>query len=178
MASGENAERVKQNGKPAKKKKRKARKVSSRPRPGSNPATRLRNLDPVQQAKMQEGRRRARAAGRIMTRVGVPDGMRKEEAEQHWARARVLADKFIKVMEQKNVVEEVVVPDSEEAMAKEALREAFVMAVSPLEAKSKIAAINTVLNFTKAKPESKSKLTINKAEDWLAEVAQDMKQDG
>jgi hypothetical protein len=34
-----------------------------------------------------------------------------------------------------------------------------------------------VLNFTKSKPESKSKLTLNKAEDFLDAVSGDLKRD-
>jgi hypothetical protein len=45
-----------------------------------------------------------------------------------------------------------------------------VLAVGPSDQKIKIQAINTVLNFTKSKPESKSKLTLNKAEDFLDEI--------
>jgi hypothetical protein len=66
-----------------------------------------------------------------------------------------------------------VVPDSDAGKAEAALREAFVLAVGPTDQKIKIQAINTVLNFTKSKPESKSKLTLDKAEDFLSMVAVD-----
>mgnify|MGYP005812441895 CR=1 FL=1 len=67
------------------------------------------------------------------------------------------------------------VPTDDAGKAEAALREAFVLAVGPTDQKIKIQAINTVLNFTKSKPESKSKLTLDKAEDFLAEVARDLK---
>jgi hypothetical protein len=57
--------------------------------------------------------------------------------------------------------------------AEAALREAVVLALGPSDQKIKIQAINTVLNFTKSKPESRSKLTLNKAEDFLDELADD-----
>jgi hypothetical protein len=56
---------------------------------------------------------------------------------------------------------------TDEGKAEAALKEAFVLAVGPSDQKIKIQAINTVLNFTKSKPESRSKLTLNKAEDFL-----------
>jgi hypothetical protein len=130
--------------------------------------------DPVWRAKttaaITAGNRNRDKTKRI-SRIGVPDGMRAADAEEAWAQARALGEKFIKIMEDKGEVEKIVVPGSEEEMAKAALKEAFVMAVSPLsDAKTKNASIRTVLEWTKAKPESKSKLTVNKAEEWLAEL--------
>lgn len=65
------------------------------------------------------------------------------------------------------------IPSDDSGKAEAALREAFAMAVGPTEAKIKIQAINTVLAYTKSKPEAKSKLTLDKAEDFLAIVAAD-----
>jgi hypothetical protein len=70
-------------------------------------------------------------------------------------------------------VENVTVPGTEAGMAKAALKQAFVLAVGPVDRKIQIQAINTVLNFTKSKPESKSKLTLNKAEDFLDSILND-----
>jgi hypothetical protein len=53
------------------------------------------------------------------------------------------------------------------------MREAFILAVGPTEQKTKVSAINTVLAYTKSKPESKSKLTLSKAEDFLDEISGD-----
>jgi hypothetical protein len=121
-------------------------------------------------------------------RAGVPDGMRKRDAVPLWEQANKLADRFINIM--KDVGElpkdevvvvtvgdehhEVSVPTNDSGKAEAALREAFVLAVGPSTQQIKIQAINTVLNFTKSKPESKSKLTLNKAEDFLDEVAKSM----
>lgn len=114
------------------------------------------------------------------TRSGVPDGYRKDTVAPLWARANELADRFIQIMkDQGELPDEIVevvtedgvetlsVPQSDNGKAEAALREAFVLAVGPSDQKIKIQAINTVLNFTKSKPESKSKLTLNKAEDFL-----------
>jgi hypothetical protein len=121
-------------------------------------------------------------------RAGVPDGMRKRDAIPLWKRANELADRFIQIMkdvgelpdEQVVLVNEdgeeklVSVPATDTGKAEAALREAFVLAVGPSTQQIKIQAINTVLNFTKSKPESKSKLTLNKAEDFLDAVAADL----
>lgn len=120
------------------------------------------------------------------SRSGVPDGMRRAQAEPLWARARELADRFIQIMKDNgelppdevvNVLDDegeitqVTVPNTDNGKAEAALKEAFVLAVGPSDQKIKIQAINTVLNFTKSKPESKSKLTLNKAEDFLDAIA-------
>lgn len=122
-------------------------------------------------------------------RRGVPDGMRKREADVLWARAEELADRFIKIMKDNGELpDEVVevevrdkdgavtdtvlvpVPSTDTGKAEAALRKAFVLAVGPSTQQIQIQAINTVLNFTKSKPESKSKLTLDKAEDFLDEI--------
>lgn len=121
-------------------------------------------------------------------RVGVPDGMRRAQAEPLWARARELADRFIQIMKDKGelpddaAVDEALevignygleVPSTDDGKAAAALKEAFVLAIGPTDNKIKIQAINTVLNFTKSKPESRSKLTLNKAEDFLDAIEND-----
>jgi hypothetical protein len=119
------------------------------------------------------------------SRSGIPDGMRRAQAAPLWERARSLADRFIQIMKDNGELppedtfinedgEVCVVPNSDAGKAEAALREAFVLAVGPSDQKIKIQAINTVLNFTKSKPETKSKLTLNKAEDFLDEVAKDL----
>lgn len=112
-------------------------------------------------------------------RTGVPDGMRKADAEAAWARAAEQADRFIKIMEKAGEIPEVVVPGSEAEMAKEVLREAYKDAVSPMtDKKVKATYQRLVLDFTKAKPESRSKLTLDKSEEWLAALEEDMNADG
>jgi hypothetical protein len=117
------------------------------------------------------------------SRLGVPKGHTRETVAPLWARANALADRFIKIMKDKGElpdekvevvtqdgIETVMVPVTDTGKAEAALKEAFVLAVGPSDQKIKIQAINTVLNFTKSKPESKSKLTLNKAEDFLDEI--------
>jgi hypothetical protein len=117
-------------------------------------------------------------------RTGVPDGMRRADAAPLWEQANKLADRFIAIMKDKGElpedeivlvenegeVSEVRVPNSDTGKAEAALREAFVLAVGPSTQQIKVQAINTVLAYTKSKPESKSKLTLNKAEDFLDDI--------
>jgi hypothetical protein len=116
------------------------------------------------------------------SRYGIPDGMRRAEAERLWARANELADRFIATLKQTGEIPDkdhtavatqdgsIYVPVTDEGMAEAALREAFVLAVGPSTPQVKSQAINTVLRFTKAKPESKAKLRRGEAEDFLREI--------
>jgi hypothetical protein len=113
-------------------------------------------------------------------RRGVPDGMRKADADAKWAEANQLADRFIQIMKEQGELpdEEIVevttlddegnketmsvpVPVSDNGKAERALREAFVLAVGPTNLQTKTQAIRIVLDFTRSKPESKTKLTVN-----------------
>lgn len=127
--------------------------------------------------KRKAGLAKARAEGRG-TRMGVPDGMRKAEAEALWARASEQADKFIRIMKDNDELPEIVIPGSEAEMAEKALHEAYKHAVGPLtDTKTKASLLRLVLDFTKSKPESKSKLTLDKSEEWLSALDADMKND-
>jgi hypothetical protein len=65
-----------------------------------------------------------------------------------------------------------VIPESDEEKAIIALREAFLLAVGPTAIPEKLKAINTVLAYTKPKPESSTKLRVEKAEDFLDLIAE------
>ena len=126
----------------------------------------------------REAERKANPAK--FTRAGVPTGMTKATVAPLWARARQLADRFIKIMKDKGELPdlpddifEVAVPETDASKAEAALHEAFVLAIGPSDQKIKIQAINTVLAYTKSKPESRSKLTLNKAEDFLDAIEND-----
>lgn len=116
-------------------------------------------------------------------RTGIPNGKNRKQAAKLWAKAGKFADRFIQIMTDKGELpadedffldgdlEKHVIPNTEEGMAKAGLREVFILAIGPSEQKTKIAALNTLLAYTKSKPESKSKLTLSKAEDFLDEIA-------
>jgi hypothetical protein len=121
---------------------------------------------------------------------GVPLGIGgKKAAIPLWRTAHQLADKYldymkktnqapsdmdVKVIERPNIIPhtEMVVPSSEEEMAVIALREAFLLAVGPTALPEKLKAITTVLTYTKPKPESSTKLRVEKAEDFLDLIAE------
>jgi hypothetical protein len=67
---------------------------------------------------------------------------------------------------------EMVVPDSDEEKAVLALRELFLLAIGPTAIPEKIKAANAVLAYTKPKPESSTKLRVEKAEDFLDLIAE------
>lgn len=107
-------------------------------------------------------------------REGVPDGMRKADADKLWAEAEIKANEMIDEMKASGDLPEIVVPGSDDEKAEQALKEAYKIALGPMTHQgTKLTAIRTILEWTKSKPESKSKVTINKAEDWLNEVAND-----
>lgn len=140
--------------------------------------------DPVRREQMLAQRRATRALRehtyKPRSRMGVPDGMRKAEAMALWDKAKVEANRFIEIMTDAGNLPAVVVPGSEEEMAKETLRHAYEMAVGPLtDAKTKAAYLRIVLDFTKSKPETKSKLSLENSAEWLAALSADMpKADG
>lgn len=110
------------------------------------------------------------------SRIGVPDGMRRYQVLPLWEKAEAQAKRFITIMEDADKLPKNPEPMSEEAMAKEALYEAFRIAVGPLtDAKTKVPAARLVLEFTKAKPEAKSRVTLDNAEAWLDALEKDMK---
>jgi hypothetical protein len=108
------------------------------------------------------------------SRAGVPDGMRRRHAVKARAKAYAAAERFIKRMEDEGQLPVAPEAGSEEQMAKEALREAYMMAVMPVAFKDKLAAIRTVLEWTKSKPASTQKIDLTS--DQLLEAAlQEMK---
>src|SRR5258706_8779590 len=104
-------------------------------RPNQTIAMQKRWADPAYRAKQTEGRKRL-ALDRVRhpekySRVGVPNGMRKAEAQALWDKASALADAAMKRLEDQGAVERVVVPDTDDDIAKKALHEAFKLALGP-----------------------------------------------
>jgi hypothetical protein len=128
-----------------------------------------------------------------VSRYGIPDGMNREQAEAAWAVARARAEKVFTDMVDQGIVAGVtpedfervalqkedgqvtivLVPKTDEAKASVALKEAMVMALGPMgNQQTKLAAINTVLKFTKSPPAQK--VEVSKAEDLLAKALADI----
>lgn len=107
------------------------------------------------------------------TRTGIPHGYTRATVAPLWAEARRKADRFIKKMTEEGILPDpiLIIPDSDEAKGVAALHEAAVLALGPTDKQLKLAAIRTVLEYTRSKPESKSKLTLNTSEQFLAEIA-------
>lgn len=156
---------------------RKTRKKSSRSSgkrgPASPASKRLKELwaDPEWRAKHTEINRRIireRAErGTDRHRFGVPDGMRKKEAQRRWAKAERSAKKTMAELKETKAL------DGLDEKAEEALTSAIAVMRSPSNQTVKLAAARLVLDFTKAKPASKSEITLNKAEAWLKQIAAD-----
>ena len=127
---------------------------------------RKRWADPEYRAKQIEGRQRT-ALDRVRhpdrySRAGIPNGMRKAEAQALWDEASTLAEGAMKRLEEQGVVERVVVPDTDDAIAKACLHEAFTMALGPGNVRQRLAAARLVLTYTKPKPP-----TVTEAHDLL-----------
>lgn len=105
------------------------------------------------------------------SRGGIPHGYTRKTVAPLWAKARKQADRYIQMITDEGMISSVIIPDSDEAKGVAALHEACVLALGPGEKQAKLAALRTVLEYTRSKPESKSKLTVQSSEDWLAEIA-------
>lgn len=99
-------------------------------------------------------------------RKGVPSHMTIKEFEALYLPAKAEAKKIVDLMEQKKLVEN------------EYAREALEFSVGVVRAgahtiKDRLSAAKLVLDFTKQKPAAKNEVTISKAEDFLAQLAEE-----
>jgi hypothetical protein len=139
---------------------------------------------------MSEARARTAADRKLhpenYSRLGVPDGMRKAEAKELWAVARTKADEFMVALEAQGVVEastpgighnsQAMIPDTDEGIAKVALRELCALALGPGKERVKGTALNLLLKFTKPVPTLKTETTIQAvAHDWLLKASEAMR---
>jgi hypothetical protein len=125
-------------------------------RPNQAIAMKHRWADPAYRAKQIAGRQRtalhrARHSDKY-SRAGVPNGMRKAEAQALWDKATTFADAAMKRLEEQGVVERVVIPDTDDDIAKAALHEAFKLALGPGNVRDRLAAARLVLTYTKPRP--------------------------
>lgn len=117
---------------------------------------------------MMEKRRLSGIANRgFSSRFGIPDGMRKAEADKLNAAAAESAKETMSKLEKAGVLEDA------DAQAKEALETTIHIMRKPGDKKVQLAAARQVLEWTKAKPAAKSDITVNKAEAWLAAISED-----
>ena len=101
------------------------------------------------------------------SRFGIPDGMRREEADAVWAASRQRAKEDMEALKNAGVL------DGADAKAEEALQAALEVMRSPLKQETRLAAARLVLDFTKSKPVARSEVTVSTAEEWLKQVTED-----
>jgi hypothetical protein len=160
--------------------KRSPPKCTGRKRPDVSKRTKALFADPVWKAKWMEAQKPALAYRKLhpekFYRRGVPDGMRKPEADRLWAIADEKSRKFIRIMKDEGHLPEIVVPGSDEERAEAVLQEMVKITLSPLTHQpTKVSAGRTVLEWTKSKPVQKTAVAISNAEDWLNSVVSDNK---
>lgn len=105
--------------------------------------------------------------------AGSVDGYSRSEMNKFKAKAKAEAKLMVNYMEK---VKGFDVP--EEEFAREAIVAAVeTMRMDVINVKDKLAAARLVLEFTKAKPASKSDVTVRTAESFLQDIAIEMEQD-
>lgn len=122
------------------------------------------------------------------TRWGIPNGMRKEEAQRLWAVAETQADNVIQALKVAGILPEttaastvaattvanqssIVVPDTDEGMAEVALREVFKLTLGPTGTRHKLSALAIIMKYTRLPPVAVLRLATGTAETVLDELA-------
>lgn len=158
--------------KPKKRKRRKHAKPNLRyrgrlKRPDTSALLKAKWADPEWRAAMMERRKEQYIKAKGNTwRYGIPDGMRRAEAEPLNKAAEESAKKTMSELKQAGALGDL------DARAEEALESAIGVMRKPGSKQVQLAAARLVLEYTKAKPASKSEVTVNKAEEWLLAVAE------
>jgi hypothetical protein len=104
-------------------------------------------------------------------RHGVPDGMRKQDAEKAWAEARRKAE-----IHMANLKKAGLLPDDE--LIVKATQATLEIMESPMNQDMKLKAARQLLEWYKPKPVAKSEVTVNAAEAWLASIAEETAKQG
>ena len=92
---------------------------------------------------------------------GVPDGFTKETIKPIRDKAKKFAEVVVSKIDIKN------------EYAKEALETAVEILRTPSATRDRLASARLILEFTEAKPASKSEVTLHQAEAWLEELAKE-----
>jgi hypothetical protein len=107
---------------------------------------------------------------------GVADGTTKQQIAALRPQAEAKAERIIAAMAQEDeelqlddvsLAEAETIVDDEKAAARRVLKEAITIAIMPGNRATKLTAIRTVLDFTRAKPASTTNTNINAAEAFL-----------
>jgi len=115
-----------------------------------------------------------RADSARYSRLGVPNGYTKATAAEARATAEKQADMAVRGLERAGIITTDVLPNSDDALANAALRELFVIAISPGNSRTKLQALNTLLAFTKSKPAERRAISKanNPTDEWIQSVLQ------
>ena len=108
---------------------------------------------------------------KIKSRMGVPDGMHKDEATRLWAIAKEKAKANMATPKKAGLV------DPTDDRAEAALLATLEVMHSPMNQTTKLAAARQVLEWTKAKPAAASTVTVNHAEQWLSSLTDEAEAD-
>jgi hypothetical protein len=130
--------------------------------------------DPAYRDKQTKFNREVLPVGR-RSRINVPDGMTWQEALPLWEQAAKNADIALAALERNGQIE-FDLDIEEEQMARICLREALILALSPLrDQRLKTSALRTVLTYTKPKPARQTEVTLNSLEmdEWFQQVLAD-----
>jgi hypothetical protein len=127
----------------------------------------------------------AKANANIVSRLGIPNGMRRAEAEKLWDAAGKKADLAMRGFQRAGILpptdaqlasitnekflqllNEGLIDD--DPLANRVLRECFIIAMGPSDKRTKASAVGTLLAFTKPKPAQGQAISTNIGpEDWL-----------
>lgn len=151
--------------------KRRAQRVEKSSNPNASRAMKAFWQDPERVARWRDKHDRHMAARRAdplkaWSRMGVPDGMNREEAEAMWAHAKATAKRAMDGLRHHGYV---AADENPHAIA--ALETAVAVMYSGHSTRERLKAARTVLMFTKGKPARQRGLTIKDATDWLDQIA-------
>lgn len=142
--------------------KSRARKKQAPPNPNGGPLEAL--LAASRAARVSENR----------VEPGTPKGMTKAAWNAQWGAAKAKAGKLLEEMEKLGLIDNSAPIDTDEGRANAALGYAIAVVITDqLPVKDRLAAAKIVLDFTKAKPATKSEVTVNAAEAFLAGILND-----
>jgi hypothetical protein len=149
--------------------------VSQAPKPDGrkgrkNPGSHFAKLSQTPEGRAQLAEWRARRKTVPKRPFGAKAGYTKQMRLKVWAFAHAQGLKLLKTMEAKGYV----LPKDQ--YAREAIETvAAVMNLEDISPKDRLAAARTLLDFTMAKPANETNLNVKKAEDFLLDLANEVK---
>jgi hypothetical protein len=147
--------------------------------PSHSEALKAKWLEPTYRAAMSERDRRREELRQAepwrFSRLGIPNGMKREEAQKRWAVADKQADRSIQTLKDAGMLPETTtaatIPDTDEGMAEAVLREAFRLALGPTGIRAKQSALNLILRYTRLPPMGVLKVATGDITGALDEIA-------